>query len=398
MALFRNFPVPSKRLGMLWALAGIEDAVVIDYGPEGTLSYFYESLESLNAQRRCRMYTIAMSEKEAILGNSGRLSAALAGIARRHNPRFIFVSQSPVSEIIGDDLEAVCAEARNLTGAGVILLPQGGLKMDWTQGTAEMLEMLVKRAVDPARGETVPGAYNIIGSCLEDLNYAADAAHLMELLKKYFGMEPLCVLPSACSITQIEHMGRAQLNVVLKKEGLPAAEYLRDAFHTPYVYQKPYGIQNTLDWLEKIGRCLAKKPDPVIDADVSACRQVLDRLVSRMKGASAAIGADYDTVRGFRAFFEGELGVKTGVWCNSPLLGDGEIPFLNEDERLAAAAGRDYLFADLLTMRESGPVKGMQIANPGYQPSLQRTADPFCGFGGVAALLNAIELKEEKAE
>jgi hypothetical protein len=226
----------------------------------------------------------------------------------------------------------------------------------------------------------------------------ADAAHLMALLKKYFGMEPLCVLPSACSMTQIEFMGKAQINVVLKKEGLPAAEYLQDVFHTPYVYQKPYGIQNTLDWLEKIGRRLSKKPDPVIDADISAYRQVLDRLISRMKGASAVIGADYDTVRGLRAFLEEELEVKTTVWCNSPLLGDGDIPFLNEDERLAAAAGKDYLFTDLLTMRESGPVKGMQIANPGYLRSEQRRTDPFCGFGGVAAVLNAIELKEEKSE
>ena len=39
MALKRNFPVPSDRMAIISTLLNIEDAVVLEYGPEGTTHY-----------------------------------------------------------------------------------------------------------------------------------------------------------------------------------------------------------------------------------------------------------------------------------------------------------------------------------------------------------------------
>ena len=39
MALIRNFPVPSDRMAIISTLLNIEDAVVLEYGPEGTTHF-----------------------------------------------------------------------------------------------------------------------------------------------------------------------------------------------------------------------------------------------------------------------------------------------------------------------------------------------------------------------
>ena len=39
MALIRNFPVPSDRMAIISTLLNFEDAVVLEYGPEGTTHF-----------------------------------------------------------------------------------------------------------------------------------------------------------------------------------------------------------------------------------------------------------------------------------------------------------------------------------------------------------------------
>ena len=39
MSLVRFLPVPSDRMGMLWSLLTIAEALVLEYGPSGTTHY-----------------------------------------------------------------------------------------------------------------------------------------------------------------------------------------------------------------------------------------------------------------------------------------------------------------------------------------------------------------------
>lgn len=73
-------------------------------------------------------------------------------------------------------------------------------------------------------------------------------------MKGAFGMKKLCVMTSDTSVEQIENMGGAHINLVIRQEGEPAAKQLNKRFGTPYLLARPYGIEGTLEWIDKIAK------------------------------------------------------------------------------------------------------------------------------------------------
>jgi nitrogenase molybdenum-cofactor synthesis protein NifE len=69
-------------------------------------------------------------------------------------------------------------------------------------------------------------------------------------------MKPVCILPSHGSVSKIEEMGSAHINLVLREEGKKAAEELKERFGTPYLFGRPYGYKGTEDWLKRISETL----------------------------------------------------------------------------------------------------------------------------------------------
>ena len=39
MSFYRYLPVPSDRMGVIWTLLTVPDAIVLEYGPAGTTHY-----------------------------------------------------------------------------------------------------------------------------------------------------------------------------------------------------------------------------------------------------------------------------------------------------------------------------------------------------------------------
>ena len=57
MALIRNFPVPSDRMAIISTLLNIEDAVVLEYGPEGTTHFSMNFFNKLGQDYPNRLFT-----------------------------------------------------------------------------------------------------------------------------------------------------------------------------------------------------------------------------------------------------------------------------------------------------------------------------------------------------
>ena len=95
--------------------------------------------------------------------------------------------------------------------------------------------------------------FNVLGTCPDLFNFGADLLEVERMMKGAFGMEAVCRLSSACSVTDIRRIGAAHVNLVIRREGIPAAEYLKKTFGIPAVFGLPAeGIRReVLDALKK---------------------------------------------------------------------------------------------------------------------------------------------------
>ena len=342
MGLHKFSPPLSGRMGTLRTLASIRGAALLEYGCMGHMMYGRVFLNKAGLSEGCKLYSTHIDETDIAMGDTGRLERAIAEIVRRDRPRIVFLLPSAVPTVIGTDLKAICRELQPKYPQ-VRLLPfgHGGFDVYGYRGVQEALLLLAKTL--PVDAKRTPGpSFNLIGSCADLFRFQADAAELLRILKGAFGMEPVCVMTSDTAVGQIEAMGSAHLNLVIRREGLPAAEHLQGRFGIPYLYERPYGIEGTAQWLEKIATLTGLAPNRVFISGEKeqAKTQLAPAAVtlghfrrSHAEETAICIGGHADIVKGVHAFATDEMGFQPGVcWCDSPDMAGADIPYFAETE------------------------------------------------------------------
>ena len=110
------------------------------------------------------------------------------------------------------------------------------------------------------------------------------------------------------SVDEIGDIGTAEINLVMRQEGLPAAEVLKNKFDMPFVVSAPYGYAATLAWLEEVGKILGQLPDVKmcarlrLKAQNTASLKMYAMMMGRKKTPQAAVIGEYDLVKGLSAF------------------------------------------------------------------------------------------------
>ena len=116
--------------------------------------------------------------------------------------------------------------------AKLIAFEQGGFRGDYSVGLTEAYKLLVKELpVDEP--EPQPDTVNLIGFSMGSYRALSDRPELERLLEEAFGLKIGACLCGETGIEKIEQMGGAALNLVLREEGLPAAQMLKTRFGTP---------------------------------------------------------------------------------------------------------------------------------------------------------------------
>ncbi len=336
MGLYKYHPEPSGRMGLLWTLALITDAVVLEYGAMGHMLYAQKWLKQTRVKNPGKLYTTHLDEKDIALGITTRLEEAVNEIVQRDWPKAIFLLPSSIPEVTGIDLDLLGDEIQQKHGdIPIVVMKKGGFKDKFSQGIEEALYKVLR--IIPGQEKPIRKlTYNIIGSCADLNKFQSDERELNRILKGAFGMEPLCCLSSNSTVEKIREMGCAHINLVIRREGIKAAEELQRRFGTPYIYARPYGYDGTRDWLESIGKSLDMRADQkFIGKELSEgldicryCRQMLK--FKKHKGRISA-GGNIDVVNGIMNFACNELGLEKGVvWCDSREYETEEIPYWNE--------------------------------------------------------------------
>ncbi len=400
MGLHRFKPLPSGRMGTLWTLAMIREAALVEFGCMGHMLYSGVSLKRAGVHDACKLYSTHIEETDIALGDTSRLDHTIANVVRHDHPRVIFLLPSSIPEVIGIDLPALCEELQ-AKYPETLLLPfgQGGFDVIQHRAIQEALLLLAKMLpVDVERTEQP--TYNLIGSCADLFRFQADANELIRILDGAFNMKPVCVMTSDTTVNAIEKMGAAHINLVLRREGEPAAKQLRDRFGTPYLLARPYGIAGTIRWVNEIAQISGLSADDAFlnRERKSALGQLLPvlpsfRHVTRSHPDEAilSLGGHADVVRGILSFGCEELSLIQGsCWCDCPDMSSEEIPYLAEEGWMKAVQThqKGFLMASGEALDWAGRNPEMQISNPDTKWRLHPYEPPLMGFRGAVQLAN----------
>ncbi|WP_373600986.1 nitrogenase component 1 [Paraclostridium bifermentans] len=395
MEVYKYFPVANDRMGIIWTLSSIKDACVIEFGPAGTTHYTVEGIRSLNGKYEAKIYSTYMDQNDINFGKYDTLEEVILEIDKNISPKYIFVT---VSSSIGVDTIDICEMLKEDIDARLIPINTGGLKDDYNIGIEYALEMIVKEIVkENAKDES---RYNILGFNIDKYNYLSDSLELERIMKELFNKQLNTIFTTNTSMEDIENAAKSSLNIVVRKEALKAAKYMKEKYKIPYVYQNLYGIKNTIKFVESVKKIDGYELDEdKYNKEIHFVKKNLFNIKRKLylyeKTKDCAVFGDYDTVVGMSDMLK-ELGLNVDrkeilykTTCNdeSVLINTSELDRVN------------YLnHKELLMLLGDGPSIDMyhdskidiQVSNPNLETINIYPYTPFIGFRGCVYMIEKI--------
>lgn len=400
MALIRNFPVPSDRMAIISTMLNIEDAVVLEYGPEGTTHFSMNFFNKLGQDYPNRLFTTGVDDSDIIMGSTEHLERGILELDALYSPKAIFVLTSSVISIIGTDIAGICDSLQSKVQSRLIPINTSGLGADYSAGLRKIYLQLAELFVQPDAAKQSK-RYNILGASLLHYRAESDICEIARLLREGFDYELLHCLAMNTTTEALSELGSAELNIVLTNEAVPCAEYLQRVTGTPFVYLPPYGYSQTTEFLNSVAAVINK---PVKEAVLQRLEEKNRRLkmllnsplMSRTPG-TVFLKGDYDTVKGFGEFFkELRFNVAHSV-CTHKITGaaaEGIEYFKEEKEYLQLLKDIHHclVLADEDTMAKADATNfKICVSHPCFSHRTIASHLPFMGEWGADMLFEYIQ-------
>ena len=204
-------------------------------------------------------FTTDVNELDVIYGAEKRLFKAIREICEKYDPPAIFVYQTCVTSLIGDEIQAVCKRAAEKFGKPVIPVDAPGFAGPKNLGNklgAEALLDYVIGTMEPA--ESTPFDINIIG----EYNLSGELWQVKPLLDA-LGIRVLSCISGDGRYAQVASAHRARANMmVCSKSMINIATKMQERWGIPYFEGSFYGIADMSATLREIARLLVDRGAP----------------------------------------------------------------------------------------------------------------------------------------
>ncbi len=202
-------------------------------------------------------FTTDMKEEDVIFGGEKKLYNAIIDVAMEFKPDAIFVYETCLSALIGDDINAVvknaCKELKKLNlNMPVLAFNCAGFRGK-TQNKGHIIankklfELIGTKKLDSSH----PYDANIIG------DFSVKSSKTIENMLTKLGIRVLCSFTGNATIDKIRVMNHAKLNIVhCMKSSIKFAEMMEGVYNTPYIVSNFFGINNCCEALKTIGTML----------------------------------------------------------------------------------------------------------------------------------------------
>ncbi len=235
-----------RLFGAYEAVSGIRDNVVLIHSVIGcnfgTMS-FHITRDMSDMRQSCTV----ISDKDIIFNGEGSLREAIENVTELYSPKSITVISGCVSAIIGDDINSVISEYKNILP--IFHIDGVGFKGNFEEGYEDALLEFAKNTVIDVNKEDGP-AINLLGLNYDDFKLEPDMKEFRRMLNNKVKIN--CITAD-CSIEQFSTMGKASLNLVFKR-GKKLGEFLKSRLNTEFIQlDYPYGIKGAHNFLNAIG-------------------------------------------------------------------------------------------------------------------------------------------------
>lgn len=240
------------------ALQPITDVAHIVHGPiacEGN-SWDNRGAKSSGPLLYRTGFTTDISENDIVYGGEKRLFRAIREVIEKYNPPAVFVYQTCVTALIGDDIEVVCKAAREKFGKPIIPINAPGFVGSKNLGNKLAGEALLDYVIGTEEPETTtPYDLNIIG----EYNLSGEMWQIKPLLD-HLGIRVLASISGDARYHEVasSHRARAAM-MVCSKAMINVARKMEERYEIPFFEGSFYGISDTSDSLRQIAKLLVQR-------------------------------------------------------------------------------------------------------------------------------------------
>lgn len=247
------------------ALQPIVDVAHLVHGPIACEGNSWDNRHSLSsgAMTYRTGFTTDIGELDVIYGGEKRLYKAIREIIEKYNPPAVFVYQTCVTALVGDDIEAVCKAASAKFGKPVIPVNAPGFAGIKNLGNKLGGEALLDYVIGTEEPDYVtPYDINIIG----EYNLSGELWQVKPLLDA-MGVRVLSSISGDARYREVAYSHRAKAAMmVCSKAMINVARKMEERYNIPFFEGSFYGIGDVSDSLREMARLLVRQgaPDDIL--------------------------------------------------------------------------------------------------------------------------------------
>jgi nitrogenase molybdenum-cofactor synthesis protein NifE len=204
-------------------------------------------------------FTTDIAENDVVFGGEKRLFRSIKEIIEKYDPPAVFVYQTCVPAMTGDDIEAVCKAAAAKFEKPVIPVISPGFVGPKNLGNKLAGEAILDHVIGTMEPEyTTPYDINIIG----EYNLAGELWQVKPLLDE-LGIRILSCISGDAKYHEVasSHRARAAM-MVCSKAMINVARKMEERYEIPFFEGSFYGIGDMSDSLREIARLLIERGAP----------------------------------------------------------------------------------------------------------------------------------------
>lgn len=274
------------------ALQPITDAAHLVHGPLACEGNSWDNRHAASSGSKLyRMsFTTDLSELDIVMGEGEKkLYRAIKQVVADYAPPAVFVYQTCVTALIGDDIEAVCSHAAKKLGVPVIPVNAPGFAGSKNLGNKLAGETLLDHVIGTIEPEEDPvdASINILG----EYNLSGELWQVRPLFEA-LGIKIQSCISGDGRYREIAASHRARVNMMVCSAALiNVARKMQERYGIPYFEGSFYGITDTSDALRQTARLLVERgagPD-LIERTEQLIAQEEERVWLRLKPYSARL-------------------------------------------------------------------------------------------------------------
>lgn len=271
-------------------LQPIADAAHLVHGPLACEGNSWDSRHALSSGPSLYRtgFTTDLTEFDVIHGAEKKLYKAIKEIVAKHDPPAVFVYQTCVPALIGDDIVRVCRHATEKLGKPVIPVEAPGFVGSKNLGNKLGGEALLDYVIGTREPETVtPTDINILG----EYNVAGEMWQVTPLFEK-LGIRILASVTGDGRYADVAAAHRARVNMLVCSQALiNLARKMEESYGIPYFEGSFYGISDTSEALRTTARLLVERgaPADLLDRTEALIAEEEARTWARLEGFRARL-------------------------------------------------------------------------------------------------------------